>query len=160
MNELLFKIFICFLAGAGAGIGTGFAGMSAAGIVSPLLMTFCGISPYEAIGIGLASDVLASALTYRKNGNLDIKNALPLLQSSAFNKQRRFVESLTKQSEIVLRLFGQIEPAACRGGGYPLCCYINIDLHFDTLRGSTNQNKTAPEQNSSKLRSGASFYTV
>ena len=84
MNELLFKIFICFLAGAGAGIGTGFAGMSAAGIVSPLLMTFCGISPYEAIGIGLASDVLASAasaLTYRKNGNLDIKNALPLFIS-------------------------------------------------------------------------------
>ena len=48
-------------------------------------------------------------------------------QSSAFNKQRRFVESLTKQSEIVLRLNGKIEPAACRGGGYPLCCY---NLHY------------------------------
>lgn len=31
--ELLLKIFICFLAGAGAGIGTGFAGMSAAAVI-------------------------------------------------------------------------------------------------------------------------------
>ena len=34
--ELLLKILICFLAGAGAGIGTGFAGMSAAAVVGPL----------------------------------------------------------------------------------------------------------------------------
>ena len=80
--ELLFKILICFLAGAGAGLGTGFAGMSAAGIISPLLLTFCGIPAYQAIGIGLASDILASAVsawTYKKHGNLDIKNALVLL---------------------------------------------------------------------------------
>lgn len=84
MENLLFKILICFLAGFGAGLGTGFAGMSAAGIISPLLLTFCGVSPYEAIGIGLASDVLASAAsawTYKKHGNLDIKNAMPLLIS-------------------------------------------------------------------------------
>ena len=30
--ELLVKILVCFLAGAGAGIGTGFAGMSAAAL--------------------------------------------------------------------------------------------------------------------------------
>lgn len=80
--ELLFKIFICFLAGAGAGIGTGFAGMSAAAVIGPLLMTFLNITPYQAVGIGLASDVLASAIssyTYYKNKNLDIKNSLPLL---------------------------------------------------------------------------------
>ncbi|MCQ2417463.1 MAG: sulfite exporter TauE/SafE family protein [Oscillospiraceae bacterium] len=79
---MLFKILICFLAGMGAGLGTGFAGMSAAGIISPLLLTFCSVSPYEAIGIGLASDVLASAAsawTYKKHGNLDVKNAMPLL---------------------------------------------------------------------------------
>lgn len=78
----LFKLIICFLAGAGAGLGTGFAGMSAAGIISPLLLTFCGIPAYQAIGIGLASDVLASAIsawTYKKHGNLDVKNALVLL---------------------------------------------------------------------------------
>ncbi|MCQ2534529.1 MAG: sulfite exporter TauE/SafE family protein [Clostridia bacterium] len=80
----LFEILICFLAGAGAGIGTGFAGMSAAGIISPLLLTFCGVSPYEAIGIGLASDVLASAVsawTYKKHGNLDVKKSLVLMSS-------------------------------------------------------------------------------
>ena len=82
--DCLFKLMICFFAGAGAGLGTGFAGMSAAGIISPLLLTFCGVPAYQAIGIGLASDVLASAVsawTYKKHGNLDIKNALILLAS-------------------------------------------------------------------------------
>ena len=31
--SILLKILICFLAGAGAGIGTGFAGMSAAAVI-------------------------------------------------------------------------------------------------------------------------------
>lgn len=82
--ELLYKVLICFLAGAGAGIGTGFAGMSAAAVVGPVLMTFLGIPAYQAVGIGLASDVLASAVsawTYKKNKNLDVKNSLPLLVS-------------------------------------------------------------------------------
>ena len=82
--EILIKILVCFFAGAGAGIGTGFAGMSAAAIISPMLITFLKIPAYEAIGIGLASDVLASAVsarTYHKNKNLDIKNSLILLIS-------------------------------------------------------------------------------
>lgn len=82
--ELLIKIIVCFLAGAGAGIGTGFAGMSAAAVVGPLLITFLNIPAYDAVGIGLISDVLASAMsayTYKKNKNLDIKNSLPLLIS-------------------------------------------------------------------------------
>lgn len=81
---MLFEILICLLAGLGAGVGTGFAGMSAAAIIGPLLMTFLGVPPYQAIGIGLLSDVLASlvsAYTYKKNDNLDIKNSLPLLLS-------------------------------------------------------------------------------
>ena len=41
--ELLLKIFICFLAGAGAGIGTGFAGMSAAAVIGPMLAYFLGV---------------------------------------------------------------------------------------------------------------------
>ena len=80
--ELLIKILVCFVAGAGAGIGTGFAGMSAAAIVSPLLITFLGIPAYTAVGVGLASDVLASAVsayTYKKNKNLDIKNGLLMM---------------------------------------------------------------------------------
>ena len=84
---ILFTILICLLAGAGAGIGTGFAGMSAAAVVGPMLVTFLGISPYEAVGIGLISDVLASlisAYTYKKSGNLDIKNSLPMMLSVLF----------------------------------------------------------------------------
>ncbi len=82
--ELLIKILVCFFAGAGAGIGTGFAGMSAAAVVGPLLITFLGVPAYEAVGIGLASDVLASAVSaynYKKNKNLDIKNSLIMMVS-------------------------------------------------------------------------------
>lgn len=82
--ELFIKILVCFLAGAGAGIGTGFAGMSAVAVIGPMLVTFLDIPAYQAVGIGLISDVLASsvgALTYHRHGNLDIKNSLPLLVS-------------------------------------------------------------------------------
>jgi len=84
MEEILIKILVCFLAGAGAGIGTGFAGMSAAAVIGPMLITFLGVPAYDAVGIGLISDVLASfvsAYTYKKSGNLDVKNSLPLLIS-------------------------------------------------------------------------------
>ena len=79
---MLKEIIVCLVAGLGAGIGTGFAGMSAASIITPILFTFLGIPVYEAIGIALASDVLASAVsayTYKKNGNIDIKNAVVML---------------------------------------------------------------------------------
>ena len=84
MGDILIKLLVCFIAGAGAGIGTGFAGMSAAAVIGPMLITFLGIPAYDAVGIGLISDVLASfvsAYTYKKSGNLDIKNSLPLLVS-------------------------------------------------------------------------------
>lgn len=80
--DVFIKILVCFLAGAGAGIGTGFAGMSAAAIIGPMLITFLGVPAYQAVGIGLASDVLASAVsawTFKKNDNLDVKNSLVLL---------------------------------------------------------------------------------
>ena len=70
-------VLVCLLAGLGAGLGTGFAGMSAAAVITPMLVTFLGIEPYTAVGIALASDVLASAVsayTYGKNKNLDIRN--------------------------------------------------------------------------------------
>lgn len=79
---MLVEIIVCLIAGLGAGIGTGFAGMSAASIITPILFTFLGIPVYEAIGIALASDVLASAVsayTYKKNDNIDIKNAIVML---------------------------------------------------------------------------------
>lgn len=81
---MITKILVCFLAGLGAGLGTGFAGMSAAAVISPMLITFLGMPAYEAVGIALASDVLASAVsayTYGKNKNLDIKNGLVMMIS-------------------------------------------------------------------------------
>lgn len=82
--EIFIKVLVCFLAGAGAGIGTGFAGMSAAAVIGPILVTFLGMPAYQAVGIGLMSDVLASlvsAWTYKRNGNLNIKRSLLLLIS-------------------------------------------------------------------------------
>ena len=78
----MLKIIVCFIAGMGAGLGTGFAGMSAAAVISPMLITFLGMPAYEAVGIALASDVLASAAsayTYGKNKNLDIRNGLIMM---------------------------------------------------------------------------------
>lgn len=80
--ELFIKIIVCFFAGMGAGLGTGFAGLSAAAVVSPMLITILHMNAFEAVGIALASDVLASAVsayTYGKNKNLDVKNGLTMM---------------------------------------------------------------------------------
>lgn len=82
--ELFITILVTFFAGMGAGLGTGFAGMSAAAVISPMLITFLHIDPYMAVGIALSSDVLASAVsayTYGKNKNLDVKNGLIMMAS-------------------------------------------------------------------------------
>lgn len=82
--QLLITILVTFFAGMGAGLGTGFAGMSAAAVISPVLITFLGMDPYMAVGIALASDVFASAVsayTYGKNKNLDIRNGLIMMVS-------------------------------------------------------------------------------
>lgn len=75
------QFLICLLAGAGAGISTGFAGLSAAAFITPILVGFLDIPVYEAVGIALASDVLASAfstITYARSGNIDLKKGKPL----------------------------------------------------------------------------------
>ncbi|MDD7674351.1 MAG: sulfite exporter TauE/SafE family protein [Oscillospiraceae bacterium] len=80
--KVLFTVIICFIAGMGAGLGTGFAGMSAAAVITPVLVTFLDMEAYSAVGIALASDVLASAVsayTYGKNKNLDIQNGLVMM---------------------------------------------------------------------------------
>ena len=82
--KLLITILVTFFAGMGAGLGRGFAGMSAAAVISPMLITFLHVDPYMAVGIALSSDVLASAVsayTYGKNKNLDIKNGLIMMGS-------------------------------------------------------------------------------
>ena len=80
--ELFITILVTFFAGMGAGLGTGFAGMSAAAVISPMLIAFLDVEPYTAVGIALASDVFASAIsayTYKKNKNLDVKNGVIMM---------------------------------------------------------------------------------
>ena len=78
----MITLITCLIGGFGAGIGTGLAGLSAAAVISPMLITFLGMPAYQAVGIALASDVLASAVsayTYGKNKNLDIKNGMIMM---------------------------------------------------------------------------------
>ena len=100
--NLLYKFIICFIAGIGAGLGTGFAGMSAAAVISPMLITFLHMDAYDAVGIALASDVLASAIsayTYGKNKNLDVKNGVTMMVSVlAFTLVGSWVASLLPSS--------------------------------------------------------------
>ena len=69
------------IAAAGAGIGTGLAGLSAATVMVPILIVLCPsfsgeTGAYQATAIALASDILGSAVTaytYAKNRNIDLK---------------------------------------------------------------------------------------
>lgn len=94
----LWMVAVTFFAGMGAGLGTGFAGMSAAAVISPMLITFLHMDAYMAVGIALSSDVLASAVsayTYGKNKNLDIRNGLIMMGSVlAFTVVGSYVASL------------------------------------------------------------------
>lgn len=83
----MLKIIICLIAGLGAGFGTGLAGLSAAAVIAPMLITFLNVNPFEAVGIALASDVLASAVSafnYKRNNNIDVKNGVIMLISVLF----------------------------------------------------------------------------
>jgi len=96
--SVLFTVIVTFFAGMGAGLGTGFAGMSAAAVISPMLITFLHMDPYMAVGIALSSDVLASAVsayTYHKNKNLDIKNGLIMMVSvEGVSARKRAIQSV------------------------------------------------------------------
>lgn len=96
------KIIVCLIAGLGAGFGTGLAGLSAAAVIAPMLITFLGVQPYEAVGIALASDVLASAAsayTYKKNKNIDVRNGVVMLISVlVFTLVGSYISSFLPQS--------------------------------------------------------------
>ena len=115
----MLEILVCFFAGMGAGLGTGFAGMSAAAVISPMLITFLGMPAYEAVGIALASDVLASAVyayTYGKNKNLDIRNGLVMMISVlAFTFVGSYVSSLVPNSAM---------------GGFSTCMTLLLGIKF------------------------------
>lgn len=83
----IYELIVCIAAGLGAGLGTGFAGLSAAAVIGPMLIAFLGVDAYAAVGIALASDVLAStasAITYGRNKNLDIRHGLIMMASVLF----------------------------------------------------------------------------
>lgn len=98
----MIEVIVCFLAGMGAGLGTGFAGLSAAAVISPMLIILLDVPAYTAVGIALASDVLASAVsayTYKKSGNLDVKNGIVMLISVlVFTVVGSYVASLVPSS--------------------------------------------------------------
>ena len=100
--NIAITILVCFFAGLGAGLGTGFAGMSDAAVITPMLVTFLGMETYDAVGIALASDVLASAVsayTYGKNKNLDVKNGLVMMAAVlVFTMIGSYISSLLPSS--------------------------------------------------------------
>ena len=83
-------------------IGTGFAGMSAAAVITPMLITFLGIDPYLAVGIALSSDVLASAVSayiYAKHKNIDIRNGIIMMVTVlVFTVFGSYISSLVSSS--------------------------------------------------------------
>lgn len=129
---MLFEIVICFVAGIGAGLGTGFAGMSAAAVISPMLITFLGVEPYTAVGIALASDVLASAVsayTYGKNKNLDIKNGLVMM-------------SMVLLFTLVGSYASSLLPSTAMGG-FSTCMTLLLGIKFIVKPVMTTKEKTA-----------------
>ena len=98
----MLTFLVCFFAGMGAGLGTGFAGMSAAAVITPMLVTFLHMETYQAVGIALASDVLASAIsawTYGRNKNLDVRNGIVMMAAVlAFTLVGSWVSSLVPSS--------------------------------------------------------------
>ncbi|MBR0463658.1 MAG: TSUP family transporter [Clostridia bacterium] len=77
------EYFWYIIAALGAGIGTGFAGLSAATVMVPILIVLCPsfsgeTGAYQATAIALASDILGSAVTtytYAKHKNIDLKRS-------------------------------------------------------------------------------------
>ena len=79
--------FWYIIAAAGAGIGTGLAGLSAATVMVPILIVLCPsfsgeTGAYQATAIALASDILGSAVTtytYAKHKNIDLRRGWIML---------------------------------------------------------------------------------
>ena len=58
---------IYILAGLGAGVVTGLAGLSAAVVITPLLVSVCGWASYDAVTVALASKQLLLSLIKKRN---------------------------------------------------------------------------------------------
>ncbi|MCD8150343.1 MAG: TSUP family transporter [Clostridiales bacterium] len=81
------EYFWYIIAAAGAGVGTGLAGLSAATVMVPILIVLCPsfqgeYGAYQATAIALASDILGSAVTtavYAKNKRIDLRHGWVML---------------------------------------------------------------------------------
>ena len=81
----LFTIFILLISGVGAGVITGLVGASAVMVMAPLLILALDISPYVAIGLSLATDVVASLAAsriYYRHKKINIVPTIPILLAS------------------------------------------------------------------------------
>ena len=79
-------IVAALIAGCGAGVVTGLIGASAVTFAVPVLVTFAALSAYEAIGVSLLTDVVASlvaAWVYHKHGRLRVRPALTIAAAAA-----------------------------------------------------------------------------
>lgn len=137
---MLKELIVCIIAGLGAGVGTGLAGLSAAAVISPMLVTFLGFPSYEAVAISLASDVLASAAsayTYGKNKNLDIRNGLVMLAAVlVFTMIGSFAASLMPNTTM---------------SGFSVCMTLLLGLKFILWPVMTTKESSAGKSRGRKI---------
>ena len=134
--ELRWIVYI--LAGLGAGFATGFSGISAAAVISPMLVSFLNFDAYDAVGIALISDVLAaaeSALSYERNGHLKVRDSLFLLGSMLVFT---FIGSWASQY-IPSPALGSISIIMSIAMGLKFLVIPNVGL--GSLRGEQTQNE-------------------
>lgn len=123
------------LAGLGAGIVTGLAGLSAAVVITPILVSLCGWSSYNAVTVALASDVLASMLsayTYYKNNNIDIRRG-SLVTITAFTG--------TIIGSYCGYLFSQAQPDGLGYLSMLTTIFLGIKFLFRPLTGGKDNTK-------------------
>lgn len=123
------------LAGLGAGIVTGLAGLSAAVVITPILVSLCGWASYDAVTVALASDVLASLLsayTYFKNKNIDIKRG-SLVTITAF--------AGTVIGSYCGYLFSQAQPDGLGYLSMLTTIFLGIKFLFKPITGGSDEAK-------------------
>ena len=79
------EIVCCIITGFAAGLATGLSSISAAIIISPVLITFLDVPAYAAVGIALAADIFsstASAIMYGKNRHVNFRGSYYLLMTT------------------------------------------------------------------------------
>ena len=124
------------LAGLGAGVVTGLAGLSAAVVITPVLVSLCGWASYDAVTVALTSDVLASLLsayTYFKNKNIDIKRG-SLVTITAF--------AGTIIGSYCGYLFSQAQPDGLGYISMATTIFLGIKFLFQPITGGTSETKS------------------